>query len=97
MTKTNGLNHKTNKYGTATLDGVTVELTEQAEMTGRLLPDHQSHLAEWSAPAKRADGSDATVYWLHDNDSVTLPEDLPWDDIDRIEDADQRLLVGVPR
>ncbi|MZQ97202.1 MAG: hypothetical protein GT601_05965 [Acidaminobacter sp.] len=72
------------EYGTVTFEGIEYELTDQAEMTSRLLPYRKNYFEvehgdeydfEMSAPALK-DGKKYMVYWIFSEIKGQEPEDL---------------------
>lgn len=87
-----------NNNGNVTHNGVTVRLSDQAELTNRLLPntqrnyndvsDGEEYDAEWMANGTTDDGRSARVYWIHTGikgDGDTPADELDWNNVDRVE------------
>jgi hypothetical protein len=78
----------TTDYGTIAYEGMTLTLTEQAELSDRVFPggwddaeEGEEYFAEYSAPAVDGQGEKYTVYWrFRQIKGEEGPEDdLPWD------------------
>jgi len=52
------------KYGSIEHGGEKYVLTDYAEPTGRLLPDHQRGRFEMSAPAVDEKGNECILHWI---------------------------------
>jgi hypothetical protein len=52
------------KYGSIEHGGKKYILTDYADPTGRLLPDHQHNYFEMSAPAVDEEGNEYILHWI---------------------------------
>lgn len=87
------------KQGVYEFEGKRYALTRDAELTNRLfcdghvnfndVADGEPYDEEWSAPAVDEAGNEFYVYWIFENtkgeNGIELPEDFPWDDVNRVE------------
>lgn len=78
------INELERKYGSVEHEGKTYVLTEQANLTNRVLPDHQKGCIELSARAVDGQGNEYGVYWIFEDDGRDL-DMYDYYDIDRVE------------
>ena len=60
------------KYGSVEYEGKKYILTDYADLTGALLPDHQRGYFEMFAPAIDEKGNEYILYWLFKDDGREL-------------------------
>jgi len=72
------------KFGAVEFEGKKYILTDQADFTSRLLPDHLEGHFEMSAPAVDGDENEYTVYWIFENDPEKEMDEYDYEDVDRV-------------
>lgn len=72
------------KYGAVEHEGKKYILTDYAQPTGALLPDHQRGYFEMFAPAVDEKGDEYILYWMFQDDGREL-DMYDYDDVYRVE------------